>query len=335
MTRAPTDEVEIRRQSEGPVEDPSAGSPGVRLRTVIQPRQGWRLINLRELWTYRELLYFLAVRDVKVRYKQTLLGGAWAILQPFLMMVVFTVFLGRMAHVSSGDFPYPLFVYAGLLPWSFFASAVANAGNSVVGSERLITKIYFPRLSIPFAAVGAAMIDFCIALVVLVAMMAWYRVPPGPWLVLAPFVLALVACAALGVGTLLAALNVAYRDFRYVIPFLLQLWMFATPTVYMATSADESDDDATVVAATTAEAPRSDSSGAKVPGPRDPGVPGYVRGVLKLNPLTGLIGVFRAAMLGGPLSFQRLAFSAAGALAFLIGGCLYFRRVEDSFADVI
>jgi lipopolysaccharide transport system permease protein len=331
-----TAEIENRHCAGTSGEAASEASTGANQRTVIEPRQGWQLVNLRELWRYRELLYFLAVRDVKVRYKQTLLGAAWAVLQPFLMMVVFTVFLGRMAHVSSGEFPYPLFVYAGLLPWSFFASAVANAGNSVVGSERLITKIYFPRLAIPFAAVGAAVIDFCIALVVLAGMMAWYRVAPGRWLLLAPAVLALVACAALGLGTLLAALNVAYRDFRYVIPFLLQLWMFATPTVYMATSADEPGDGAPVVAATSDEPPpRAISAGGSASRAHDPGVPALVRRVLKLNPLTGLIGTFRAAMLGGPISPQRFAFSAAGALVFLLAGCLYFRRVEDSFADVI
>ena len=300
------------------------------------PHQGWQLINFRELWTYRELLYFLAVRDVKVRYKQTLLGGAWAILQPFMMMIVFTVFLGRMAHVSSGELPYPLFVYAGLLPWSFFATAVANAGNSVVGSERLITKIYFPRLSIPFAAVGAVLIDFFIAFLMLLAMMTWYGIPPGPGLALVPVLLALVAFAALGVGTLLAALNVAYRDFRYVIPFLLQLWMFATPTVYMATSADEPDaDDVQVSSAARPESRQTASDGAPAAHVRDTGVPVWVRSVLKLNPLTGLIGIFRAAVLGGPLSFERLAYSTAGALVFFVTGCLYFRRVEDSFADVI
>src|SRR5262245_25242721 len=318
---------------------PTAGLPladgsGPLHRTVIGPHRGWRLINLRELWQYRELLYFLAVRDVKVRYKQTLLGAAWAVLQPFMMMIVFTVFLGRMAHVPSADYPYPLFVYAGLLPWSFFATAVANAGNSVVGSERLITKIYFPRLAIPFAAVGAALVDFCIAFAMLLAMMAWYRVAPGPGLLLVPVLVAVLAAAALGVGALLAALNVAYRDFRYVIPFLLQLWMFATPTVYMATAADRPPPERSLPAAAAAGeamAPADSRQGDSY----DPGIPAWVRGLLQLNPLTGLVGVFRAATLGVPLSFEHLALSALGALVFFLLGCLYFRRVEDSFADII
>jgi lipopolysaccharide transport system permease protein len=320
---------------------PIAGLPrvdtgGVPHHTVIGPRCGWRLINFRELWHYRELLCFLAARDVRVRYKQTLLGAAWAVLQPFMMMIVFTVFLGRMAGISSTDHPYPLFVYAGLLPWSFFATAVANAGNSVVGSERLITKIYFPRLAIPFAAVGAALVDFCIAFGMLLAMMAWYQVAPGSGLFLVPVLVAFLAAAALGIGALLAALNVAYRDFRYVIPFLLQLWMFATPTVYMATAADGPlQERSSPGIATSAETAAPAPAGSPQSDSHAPGIPAWVRGLLQLNPLTGLVGIFRAAMLGGAVSFERLALSAFGTFVFFIIGCLYFRRVEDSFADVI
>ena len=207
--------------------------------TLIRPAQGWQSINFGELWQFRELIFFLTWRDVKVRYKQTLLGAAWAILQPLLMMVIFTIFFGRLAGVPSGGFPYPLFAYAGLLPWTFFSTAIANAGNSVVGSERLITKIYFPRLAVPFAAVGAAVVDFLIAFGLLIVMMVYYQVAPGPGLLLVPAICAVILLAALGVGTLLAALNVAYRDFRYVIPFLVQVWMFATPSVYM--QVDEPD----------------------------------------------------------------------------------------------
>src|SRR6266699_479109 len=203
--------------------------------TIIRPSTGWQLINVRELYRYRDLLFFLTWRDVKVRYKQTLLGAAWAILQPLMMMVVFTIFFGRMAKVSTGNLPYPIFAFAGLLPWTFFATAIANAGNSVVGSERLVTKIYFPRLAVPFAAVGAAIVDFCIAFAMLAMMMAYYLMKGAPIhigsaLLMAPVIFALIVLAATGVGTLLAALNVAYRDFRYVIPFLVQLWLFATPT---------------------------------------------------------------------------------------------------------
>jgi lipopolysaccharide transport system permease protein len=270
--------------------------------TIIEPPKGWQLINARELWQYRELLGFLTWRDVKVRYKQTLLGASWAILQPAMMMVVFTIFFGRLAQVPTGDVPYPIFVYAGLLPWTFFATAIANAGNSVVGSERLITKIYFPRLAIPFASVGAAVVDFCCAVSLLALLMLWYGVAPTSGLLAVPLIFALIALAALGVGTLLAALNVAYRDFRYVIPFLVQIWMFATPTVYM----------------------QPESNGA-----------GWIDTLLALNPLTGLVGGFRAAVLGDPLPWTAIGTSAAIVAAMFVAGCLYFRRVEDSFADII
>lgn len=269
--------------------------------TVIRPPSGWQLVNVRELWRFRELIYFLTWRDVKVRYKQTLLGAAWAILQPAMMMVVFTIFFSRMAGVPSGDWPYPLFVYAGLLPWTFFATAIANAGNSVVGSERLITKIYFPRLAIPFAAVGAAVVDFLIAFGLLLAMMLYYGVMPGPGILLVPVIFGLILLAATGVGTLLAALNVAYRDFRYVIPFLVQLWMFATPTVYMQPATGM----------------------------------GAFHPVLAFNPMSGLIATFRAAMLGSPVPWGHFAVSAAAVLALFVLGCLYFRKVEDNFADII
>src|SRR5262245_19373720 len=195
----------------------------------IAPEAGWQPVNLRELWKFRELLYFLTWRDVKVRYKQTMLGAAWAILQPAMWMIVFTIFFSRMARVQTGDVPYPIFAYLGFLPWTFFATAISNAGNSVVGSERLVTKVYFPRLSIPFASVLAAVVDFAIACTLLIALMAYYGVSPGATIVLVPAILAVIMVMALGIGTLLAALNVAYRDFRYVIPFLVQIWMLATP----------------------------------------------------------------------------------------------------------
>jgi lipopolysaccharide transport system permease protein len=270
--------------------------------TIIQPPRGWQLINVAELWKFRELLYFLVWRDVKVRYKQTALGAAWAVLQPAMMMVVFNVFFARMARVPAGDMPYPLFVYAGLLPWSFFSTSIANAANSVVGSERLITKIYFPRLAIPFASVGAAVVDFGIAFSLLLAMMLWYGAAPGPAILLVPFIFVCFGLAAAGIGTLLAALNVAYRDFRYVVPFLVQLWMFATPTIYMDPTANGT---------------------------------GTYDYLLTVNPLSPLVASFRAAALGGPIPWLSLAIAAATSLAMFIGGCLYFRRVEDSFSDVI
>ncbi len=270
--------------------------------TSIRPPRGWQLINVRELWRSRELLYFLIWRDVKIRYKQTALGATWAVLQPLMLMVVFTVFFSRLAGLSSGGLPYPLFAFAGLLPWTFFASAIGNSGNSVVASERLVSKIYFPRLVIPFASVGAAVVDFMIAFAMLLALMAWYGVPPGPGLLLAPVIFAVIVLAALGVGTLLAALNVAYRDFRYVIPFLVQVWMFATPTVYMQPAE----------------------------GPRD-----GAQALLALNPMAVLIASFRASCLGGSIAWGPLGAATAAVVLVFLTGCLYFRKVEQSFADVI
>jgi lipopolysaccharide transport system permease protein len=265
---------------------------------IFERRTGWQVIDLAEIWRYRELLYFLTWRDVKVRYKQTFLGAAWAILQPLMMMVVFTIFFARIARVSSGGLPYPLFAFSGLLPWTFFASAITSAAGSVVGSERLITKVYFPRLLVPFAAVGAAVIDFVIALGLLAVLMVFYRVAPGASLALSPLVFGLILLAGLGIGTLLAALNVAYRDFKHVVPFLTQLWMFATPTVYLQ--------------------PESSS-----------------RMILYLNPMAALIAAFRAAVLGGPVPWGPLAGASAFVAVALVIGCLYFRRTERSFADII
>ena len=267
---------------------------------------------------------------MKVRYKQTLLGAAWAILQPLLMMVVFTIFFGRMAGVPSDGLPYPLFAYGGLLPWTFFSTAIASAGTSVVGSERLITKIYFPRLAVPYAAVGAAVVDFLVAFGLLAVMMAYYQVRPGPGLLLVPAICLAILLAALGVGSLLAALNVAYRDFRYVIPFLLQVWMFATPSVYMQIP----DDSSPVVEVAVASEAKS-ATPSQPPGEERHASRGLVRTALALNPMTGLISAFRGAVLGGSIPYGKLAASSACALLVFVGGCLYFRRVEDCFADII
>jgi lipopolysaccharide transport system permease protein len=270
--------------------------------TVLEPDRGWRLVNTRELWRYRELLFFLVWRDVKVRYKQTVLGAAWAVLQPAMMMAVFTVFLNGLAGVGSSDCPYPLFAYLGFLPWAFFASAITGAAGSVVGNERLITKIYFPRLAIPFAAAGAATVDFCIAFGLQLILMVGFGAAPGASLALLPGVFLLLLLTALGVGTLLAALTVQYRDFRHVIPFLVQFWMFATPSIYLQTPAE---------------------------------MPAWLAQVLALNPLTGLIHAYRAASLGHAIAWEQVAVSAAAAVALFAAGCLYFRRVEDSFPDII
>lgn len=276
-----------------------AGEPAL---TTIVAEQGWKVVDLSELWNYRELLLFLCWRDVKVRYKQTVLGAAWAVLQPLMAMVVFSVFFARLAKVPSGGLPYPLFAFAGLLPWTFFANAISAAGQSVVGNERLITKVYFPRLIIPYSSVGAGVVDFGIACGMLGVLMLYYRVAPTGTLLLAPLMVVGLVMAAAGVGSLLAALNVAYRDFRYVIPFMVQLWMFATPTVYM----------------------ESDLTGAT----------GW-RLWLPLNPAYGLIANFRAAVLGTPLDGRSLLISMAVSAVLFGLGSLYFRRVEQNFADII
>jgi lipopolysaccharide transport system permease protein len=275
--------------------------------TVIQPPSGWQLINFAELWHFRDLLYFLAWRDVKVRYKQTMLGVAWAVLQPALMMFIFYVIFFVVADTyKDKEVPYPIFVFSALLPWTFFATSIANAGNSVIGSERLITKIYFPRLAVPFATVGAAIVDFCVALPLLCVLFVCYGIVPGWGVLLLPIIFALFVLSAAGVGTLLAALNVAYRDFRYIIPFLVQLWMYATPTIYFDLTPANPDSKF-----------------------------GWVKQLLPLNPMTGLIASFRAALLDQDIPWRDLGFSAGMALVFFFVGCFYFRRVEDSFADVI
>jgi lipopolysaccharide transport system permease protein len=286
---------------------PTASGPDVDLPLlVIEPRPGWHFVDLGELWRCRELLYFLTWRDIKVRYKQTVLGAAWAVLQPLATMVVFTFFLGRVAANEESPIPYALFVFAGLLPWTFFATALASAGGSIVGNQNMVTKIYFPRLIIPMGAVGAGLVDLFIGMGMLVLMMfyyTWTGHPPAPgWgLLMVPVLIVLLLIAALGVGILLSALTVAYRDFRHVVPFMVQIWMFATPTIYLQT---------------------------QTLGPRS-------RTWLPLNPAYGLIGNFRQALLGGDLDFYSLAVSSAVSVAFLIVGCIYFRRVERSFADII
>ena len=280
----------------------SAGLEGQAARTVIEPPGGWQLAGTRELWRYRELIFFLIWRDVKVRYKQTLFGATWAVFQPLLMMVVFTLFFNCMAGVSGGELPYPLFAFAGFVPWTFFASAIAAGGNSVVGSERLITKVYFPRLAIPFAAVGAAVVDFAIAFALLLILAACYGVAIRPTVLLVPMAFGLILLAGLGVGTLLAALNVSYRDFRYVIPFLVQVWMFATPTVYMQAGTGSS---------------------------------GWLQAALCVNPLTPLIGTFRVAIFGGAIAWAPFGTAAILAVGMFLAGCVYFRRVEDVFPDII
>jgi len=268
--------------------------------TIIEPKQGWRTLDFKELWAYRELLWVLTMRDVKVRYKQTALGFAWAIIQPVMMMVVFSIFFGRLAKVPSDGFPYPIFVYAGLLPWTFFANAIGTSGNSLVGSAQLVSKVYFPRLIIPLSSIGAGLVDFAIAAGVLLALMAWYGVGWSLNLLAAPLLTAGVVFIALGVGTFLSALTVAYRDFRYVIPFMVQFWMFATPVVYPASL-----------------------------------VPEGWRWLLYLNPMAGLIEGFRSAFLARPFDVTAIALSLGVALILFLISVAYFEKVECRFADII
>jgi lipopolysaccharide transport system permease protein len=307
MIPTPTDRKVTAPLAEGlprvpapPAEGTAAPEPEVP-ETLIQRRSGWQMIDLQELYRYRELLYFLTWRDIKVRYKQAVLGGAWAVLQPLATMMVFSLFFRRLGEGTPPGIPYSLFVFAGLLPWIFFANAVNSAGQSVIGSQNLVTKIYFPRLLIPAGAAGAGLVDLAVSSLLLVPLMLYNGVLPGWGVLLLPVLVAGLMLAALGVGTLLSALIVAYRDFRYVITFLVQLWMFATPSVYMQTDSIHS----------------------------------RWQALLPLNPAYGLIANFRAAALGLPFDYYSLAVSGAVGVVLFVVGCFYFRRVERSFADVI
>ncbi len=266
----------------------------------IEPSQGLS-IRLRELWAYRELLYFFIWRDIKIRYKQTVIGAAWAILQPFLTMLVFSLFFGRLAKLPSNGLPYPVFYYCALLPWSYFASALQNATNVVVEQQRLITKIYFPRLVLPISAVLSGLVDFAIAFCVLIALMAYYRITPGPAVLLLPGFLFLAVLTALGFGLWLSALNAVYRDVRYVVPFLIQFWMFASPVAYSTSL-----------------------------------VPQRWRWIYGLNPMAGVIEGFRWALTRQGLAPGPLfAASAGGVVLLLVGGLFYYRSMEGTIADVV
>ncbi|HUW96760.1 MAG TPA: ABC transporter permease [Anaerolineae bacterium] len=267
---------------------------------VIRPSRGWVSLDLRDLWRYRELLYFLTWRDIKVRYKQTIFGAAWAILQPFFTMIVFSVFFGRLAKMPSDGIPYPIFAYCALLPWSYFAGALDRASNSLVGSSHLITKVYFPRLAIPISAVMAGLVDFGIAFVVLLGMMLYYGFAPTAAALTLPLFLVLAIAAALAVGLWLSALNVQYRDVRYTVPFLTQVWLFATPIAYPSSL-----------------------------------VPEQWRTWYGLNPMAGVVEGFRWALLGKEPPGPMLAVSIIAVVLLLIGGLYYFRRMERSFADLV
>ena len=314
-------------------------APAVPPAIIIRPARGWRALGLGELWRQRELVLLLAWRDVKVRYSQTALGVLWAILQPTLLMLVFVVFLGGPSGLPSGDLPYPLFVFAGMLPWTFFSTSVSTAAGSVVASERLVTKVYFPRLVIPFSAVAAAMIDTLLASVVLFGLLLYYGVTPGWGLLAIPCALLPLFLAALGFGALLAALNVAYRDFRYVAGFLMQLWLFATPAVYMAQSLPLDDIANTSVeqgpgrSASRSAVAEADSD-AEEASPQRRAV-GQAPRLALLNPVNQCISFFRAAVTDRPLPWAGLASATALVVPVFLGGCYYFRQVEDRFADTI
>lgn len=269
--------------------------------TTIAPPNGWLDLNLRELWDYRELLYFFIWRDLKVRYKQTAIGAAWAILQPFLTMVVFSLFFGALAHIPSNGLPYPIFYYSALLPWMYFAGALQNATNTMVDHQRVITKVYFPRLLLPFAAVVSGLVDFGIGFAVFLGMMLYYGIAPGRAILMLPLFLLLAVVTALGVGLWLSALNAIYRDVRYVLPFLIQFWMFASPVAYPSTL-----------------------------------IPERWHWLYGLNPMAGVIEGFRWALTGcGAPPSVLLAASLIAFLFVAAGGVAYFQKIEGTIADVV
>ena len=267
----------------------------------IEPPNRWPSINFRELWEYRELLYFLTWRDIKIRYKQTVLGAAWAIIQPVFMMIVFSLFFGKLAKIPSDGIPYPVFAFCALLPWQLFAHAVSESSNSVVGNQHLITKVYFPRLVIPIASVFTGFIDFLVSLVVLIGLILWFGLVPGWRIIALPGFILLAICTALAVGLWLSALSVQYRDVRYLIGFLVQFWLFATPVAYPSSI-----------------------------------IPQQWRAVYALNPMAGVVEGFRWALLGRSSALGSMLWvSASVVLVTLLGGFYYFRRMEQQFADIV
>ena len=268
---------------------------------VIKPSKGWISLKLKELWEYRELLYFMAWRDIKVRYKQTVLGAAWAIIQPFFTMVIFSIFFGRLAKVPSDGLPYPIFAYAALVPWTFFANGLNQASNSLVGSANLIKKVYFPRLVVPISSVISGVVDFVLAFAVLLGMMLFYGILPTVNILWLPLFVLLIFVTALGVGFWLSALNVQFRDVRYTVPFLTQFWLFATPIAYPSSLLSEP-----------------------------------WRTIYGINPMVGVVEGFRWALLGTDTAPGAIILvSSLMALSLLVGGAFYFRRLEKSFADVV
>jgi lipopolysaccharide transport system permease protein len=267
---------------------------------VIEPSKGWIPVNFRDLWHYRDLLYILTMRDIKVRYKQTLLGAAWAIIQPLFTMLIFTLLFGRLAGMPSDGIPYPIFAYAGLLPWTFFSNAVTNSGNSLVGNSNLITKVYFPRMIIPMASVGSGLVDFAIAFGLLVVLMFYYGVGLTLSILMLPVLVVLTSFLAMGIGMWMSALNVKYRDIRHALPFLIQLGLFVSPIIYPPSM-----------------------------------VPEQWRWLLLFNPMTGIIEGYRSAIFGKPFDWLALGVSALITFAILFYAAYMFKRMEKSFADII
>jgi lipopolysaccharide transport system permease protein len=298
MAMTSTERVAANRLERPPSGTMQVGSAPVHMR--LQPSRGWASLNLRELWEYRELLYFLTWRDVKVRYKQTALGAVWAIIQPVMTMVAFSLFFGQLGKIPSDGLPYPIFSYAALLPWGFFANALNQASNSLVGNATLLGKVYFPRLVIPISSVLSGVIDFGIAFLVLLGLMAYFQIWPTSAILLLPLFLLLALVTALAVGLWLSALNVEYRDVRYTVPFLTQFWLFATPVAYPSSLLSEP-----------------------------------WRTLYGLNPMVGVVEGFRWALLGTGQPGPMLALSAIVAVGLLVSGAYYFRRMERTFADVV
>lgn len=267
----------------------------------IEPSQGWIPINFAELWEYRELLYFLTWRDIKVRYKQTVLGAAWAIIQPVFTMIVFSLFFGKLAQIPSDGVPYPIFAYAALVPWAFFAHGLTQSSNSLLGSSNLIKKVYFPRLIIPIAGVLSGGVDFLLAFIVLVGMMLFIGIIPTMHIVWLPFLLILTCVTSLGIGMWFAALNVQFRDVKYTIAFLTQVWLFSTPIAYPSSL-----------------------------------LPEFWQPFYALNPMVGVVEGFRWALLGTDTAPGGMIFvSSCMAMTIFVGGIFYFRRMEKTFADVL
>ena len=267
---------------------------------VIQPSNQWNLLNLGEIWAYRELLFFLTWRDVKVRYKQTVLGAAWAILQPLFMMIIFTIFFGRLAGVESAGVPYPVFALAGLVPWTFFSNTITASGNSLVGSSHLITKVYFPRLIVPAAAMMAGLVDFVLAFILLVGLMIYYRVAVTAQVIFLPVLILLTALFGLGVGTWMSALNVKYRDVRFALPFAIQLWLFVS----------------SVIMPSSAVSPKW-------------------RWILMFNPMSGIIEGYRSALFGLPFDWPALGIATVMTIVMLFYSVYSFGKAERTFADII